>query len=112
MAKAPTVAEKRGGGAGFLWFLAGVLVGAVGALVLSGVMDRREPARPEVAESGPALRPAVEAPKPKARPVAPPAASASPAKPKAEALDPQVAEDAAAVGMTTRTRAPAPAGQQ
>jgi len=98
------MAERRRGGAGFLWFtvgfLSGVLVALAGMLALDGG-GRMQAEQAQAAEPEPPpvrhvrrLRPAPEPP---------PEPAAAVAAAPAPAVDEQVVEDAAAAGMTSRT---------
>lgn len=110
------MSERRGGRFGwiFVGFVLGVLTTFVAIFFLnladdSGVEDYMEPratAAEQAADAAMRGAPASEAP---SSPTAPPMAAPTPEAPPAAApppaqLDPQVAEDAAAAGMTSRAK--------
>ncbi len=110
------MASKKSGGGGFFWGLVGFLVGVAATLALLAYLSREpgrdygdpltaadEAAVEAQAPTDPALAPA--APEPEAPPVA-----RAPSRPVDPGIDPvtddQIADDAAATGMTTRAPPP------
>lgn len=108
------MAAREGGGHPFNWFIIGFVVGVaatLAALLYLGVRRDEGPDRVETRPPEPA--PAVAAPKPviPALPAAPPVSAKKPAVPTVDRphvsqreSDEQMAEDAAAAGMTSRTK--------
>ena len=108
----------REGGHGFSWFVIGFLAGVAATLA---VLIYYGGQRLHAAQAGPASTPGAPpvvtyqapSPLPLTRPVPPPAptspAAAAAAPPPAP--DQQVQEDAAATGMTSRSKGGAPQGQ-
>ena len=102
----------------FGWIIVGVLVGVIatmGVLMIASSMDvdggyERGPAEIRTAADGPALpaaRPAPVAAAPKPQPAAPPVVTVpAPAVAEQPSVDAQMADDAAAAGMTSRTEQP------
>ena len=101
-------AKHSGGGVGpFGWTLLGFLAGVAATLAVQLIMTGRERAdeQEEAAHAPPvvAVTPQLPAPKPKAKHAPPSAASAATAQLETSEAQ-QVAEDAAATGMTTRAQ--------
>lgn len=107
------MAEKAKGGGGFFWFALGVLVGVgatLGAMLFLNagpISEADGPAPVEEVADVPAPERAVEPAQ------LPPPAEQAPSTPQHDTgLDPQaddqMAEDAAAAGMTSRTPSPQP----
>lgn len=112
MAAKQKPAKQSGGVGAFGWTLLGFLAGIAATLAVQVILigrERREEPQ-ETARPAPvvAVTPKLAAPKhkPKPKPAAEPvaAASAAPARPAAADDAGQVAEDAAATGMTSRAQ--------
>jgi hypothetical protein len=108
------MAAREGGGHPFNWFIIGFVVGVAAALAALLYLGVRRDGGSEGAETRPPEpAPAIAAPKPviPALPAAPPASAKKPVTPPVERprvsqreSDEQMAEDAAAAGMTSRTK--------
>ncbi len=96
------MSERNGASNGFWWLLIGYLLGVATTIGAILFLNRNEaPRRP-----APDIRPAASAaPAVAARPVKLPSAAPTAAQERA-APDEQVAEDAAATGMTSRSKRP------
>jgi len=110
------MATKRssGGVSPFAWTLLGFLAGVVATLAIQLITSGRERAeeQEEAAHAPPvvAVTPKLPAPKPKAKPAPSSAAPAATAKLESSEAQ-QVAEDAAATGMTTRAQPDKPGSE-
>ncbi len=108
------MASGSGGSNAFTWFVIGVLTGVAGTLAVliwSGRHHARQE-QPPIESAAPAVvyRPPIAAPAAKPAPPAS-AAPAAETAPVSSTVDSQVAEDAAAAGMTSRSRSPSPPPQ-
>ena len=97
--------EGGGGGSAFGWTLLGILVGVAGTLAVETLLSHQQPRQAEEQPAASAA-PVVAAASPVApKPVEKPAVSAAP--PKSQTATPSqedVEDDAAAAGMTSRSR--------
>ena len=97
------MAARSGGSNAFWWTLIGIFIGAAGALTFVIVTSRHHH-RPDDEDTGPDnVAVASHVPQHRILPAAAPAPIPASAAPT---IDQQVAEDAAAAGLTSRTRTP------
>jgi len=93
---------SQSGGRGFIWFLIGLLAGVAATLTVLIFFGERG-ARPEAAAQASVAAPVIHSPhKASLRPR--PADETPPSSDSPAAVDAQVAEDAAATGMTSRSK--------
>lgn len=106
------MAAREGGGHPFNWFIIGFVAGVIATVVAMIYLGVRKEHRPDDVDTRPPEAAASAAPAAiPALPAAPPASARKPAAPiqdRSQAsqreLDEQMAEDAAAAGMTSRTK--------
>jgi hypothetical protein len=111
--------ESGGGGGAFGWTLLGILVGVAATLAVQTLVSNRRASEASVAVPVSSAHLAIAVAPPVVRPVvkaAPPPAVVAQKAPAATPVQEDVEDDAAAAGMTSRTRpsdtmgAPGPAG--